>query len=186
MRALFLATGCLLLASLGWLVLFARPQPAATAAEAPTERPAAAAVTPAPAPALRSQPSSHPPPVLPVANGRERFLDSAADKWQRVVDGGAIAPDRAARGWEIIRRYREAVYPQLVATSRQHERAPATTPAEEVAYLRALYYGPAVDAARRRALEELAEVVPPASLGQLRKVEPSLFPEEEIAAVDDD
>jgi hypothetical protein len=179
-RAALLACGCALLAALGWLLIAARPQPVASGAAAAPGDTAAAAPPEGRQPALPTSRRSH--PALPDPWGRERFLASAEDKWQRMADEAAIAPDRAARGWEVIRRYREAVYPQLLAASREHERSPAADLSDELAYLDALYYGPAALAARRRALEELAAVMPADSFGWVREVEPSLFPEAELAA----
>ena len=182
MRAALLAGGCLLAAALAWLLHAARPQPVAGGAAAPGNAAAAAPTADhrQPAPGLAASPRGR--PALPDAGGRDRFLASAEDKWQRMVDEASIAPDRAARGWEVIRRYREAVYPQLVTVARDHERSPAADLSGELAYLNALYYGPAAVAARRRALDELADLVPADSLGWVREVEPSLFPEVEVAA----
>ncbi len=186
-RTALITGAALVAAALVWLALDARPhggRTARTASPVPAVTEARPSTTTAPA---RREP---PRPQLSSTGPAPRasFLASAEDKWERLAVELDLSPDRAARGWEIIRFYRDAVYPQFAATAARHQGEAATGDpdldrAREVAYLEELYSGPVVEAARTRALEELRRLLPVASLAVVRKVEPSLFPDEDIAAL---
>ncbi len=185
-------------AALVWLAFASRPEqgaPARPEQGGPAGPEQGGATTPAPVirptatPPVRA-PATTAPPRPELATGPDRraaFLTSAEDKWDRLVADLDLPPERATRGWEVIQLYRDAVYPQFAATAARHQGDAASAEpdlAREVAYLEELYSGPVVEAARRRALDELRTLVPDASsLVLVRKVEPSLFPDEDIAAL---